>query len=185
MMTLPPEWVLVAAPISNDIFFNLATILNLNNWTKYYFKISSIANPQLKFKKQIKIVDILTYCYFVFSICLYGFYIFTELNEVEEDSENEDIVNITIGIYTIILGIIFALASIMINRNLKLNFKQFYSQYRKILIFTTFGLSLPMIIEGAIELIILNKEAEKKLKNNLAAYNAFEFIFCYLMPTIF
>jgi hypothetical protein len=104
---------------------------------------------------------------------------------VEEDSENEDIVNITIGIYTIILGIIFALASIMINRNLKLNFKQFYSQYRKILIFTTFGLSLPMIIEGAIELIILNKEAEKKLKNNLAAYNAFEFIFCYLMPTIF
>ena len=73
----------------------------------------------------------------------------------------------------------------MINRNLKLNFKQFYFQYRKFLIFTTFGLSIPMIIEGAIELIILDEEARAKLQHNLAAYNAFEFIFCYLMPTIF
>ena len=70
-------------------------------------------------------------------------------------------------------------------KNLKLNFKQFYFQYRKFLIFTTFGLSLPMIIEGAIELIILDEEARAKLQHNLAAYNAFEFIFCYLMPTIF
>ena len=40
-----PDWFLVIAPISNEIFFSLATILNLNNWTKYYVKISEFANP--------------------------------------------------------------------------------------------------------------------------------------------
>lgn len=42
-----------------------------------------------------------------------------------------------------------------------------------------------MIIEGAIELIILNEDSKAKLQYNLAFYNAFEFLFCYLLPTIF
>jgi hypothetical protein len=76
------------------------------------------------------------------------------------NSPNEKIISMALGIYTIALGVIFGLTSIMINLNLKLNFKQFYFQYRKFLIFATFGLSLPMIIWGSLELIILDKDAK-------------------------
>lgn len=60
--------------------------------------------------------------YLILTILLFAAYIYTEMNETEEDSTNEEVVMVAIGIYTITQGLIFGATSVMINRNLKLNF---------------------------------------------------------------
>jgi hypothetical protein len=71
-----------------------------------------------------------------------------------------------IGIVFIVLGIIFFISSTLTLIRLKFYFPGFYKENKKILIFATLGLSIPVLIRGLLNFIRGISESFEKWIND-------------------
>ena len=69
---------------------------------------------------------------------------------VDKNKYDNWLIHVTTGIMFIIVGFLFGITGILINVKLYSNFNQFYNKNKFILVLSSFGLSIPIIIRGSL-----------------------------------
>lgn len=85
------------------------------------------------------------------------------------------------GTIFVFLGLAFGITGIMTNRKLKSHFTEFYNENRFMLLAATYGLSIPMIIRGANDILTRTSvEYHKLITNHNIAFEVIFFVFLEL-----
>ena len=94
--------------------------------------------------------NIATICSLCSIVGFFGVIIVKSLKK--PDYKYSGVVLIISGYMFIMLGVAFAVIGVQIINALKIHFRQFYQDNKKVLIIATLGLSLPLVSRGAINL---------------------------------
>jgi multisubunit Na+/H+ antiporter MnhG subunit len=90
-----------------------------------------------------------------------------------------------IGIVFIVLGIIFLISGTLTLIRLNKYFSEFYKENKKILIFATLGLSLPVLLRGSLNFIRgISESFESWIDNHQSTYNISFYFMCDLFPLL-
>jgi len=86
------------------------------------------------------------------------------------------------GVISILIGLAFGISGFKALYLLKQHFIIFYNRYSFLLNVASFGLSLPVIIRGILYLLKFNHKFYEWERNNYAAFEIINHIFCHLIP---
>ena len=152
---IPSNYYLTMGSMMPAFFFSMAVILNLGNWMNYYLKIgdqASLAHDNFKQtnKKAIKrCIQIFT---LLLSISLPGYCILIIVFSMRDTKYEKHSLFLVFGYFFICIGILFGVASLVINLRIKKYFPGFYFENRTILILVSVFLSIPIIFRGVIDI---------------------------------
>ena len=90
------------------------------------------------------------------------------------------------GILFILLGSSFGVSGLLINRRLGVYFQEFYDDNKCVLWVACFGLSVPLIARGILDLArALNKDFDLFILYNIAIYSPSFYVLTDLIPLLF
>jgi hypothetical protein len=94
--------------------------------------------------------------------------------------------NITLSTLIILVGLAFGISGIMTTLRLKKYFNHFYRDHRCLLIVPPIGLSIPLIIRGTMDLLIMNSKISDFLIGEYRYYyDPIQFLIVDIIPLSF
>ena len=136
-----------------------------------------------KIEKLKNLVNFFTAISVASIICLTG-YVIEETIRTQEKLIS--VVKFSSGFIFTTLGVLFALSGIATNMRIKKYFRGFYREHRCMLNFATIGLSLPLMIRGALDILrAFDTDIEKLIHDEPALYSSILFIVGDIIPMSF
>jgi hypothetical protein len=89
---------------------------------------------------------------------------------------------VLIGMNSVVMGVLFGVAAASINCNLKKNFKEFYDMYWWYMVCVCFGLSVPMILNGSLNILMKFPQVQYYIMEHFRVYQIIGWFFCYILP---
>lgn len=142
----------------------MAIILNLNNWIFYYFKIGEMASlidsrasglgNIRKIKKYQKVLNFITGI-LILILCL--FVAFVKYLTAQKSKNVHAFICWFSGSMCILWAIMFCSFGVLTNLRLSKYFRKFYNDHKTMLITSTVGLTIPLIIRGITDFLLMNQ----------------------------
>ena len=113
-------------PLSPLIYLSIAAVLNLNNWTYYYYKICEMETGKLVKFRIINIITMMAVCFYIgFFVGVFYLIIKNAENSKKVNQYSEKILNLG-GFNFIFIGLAFGFVGVLTNYRLKIHFNSFY-----------------------------------------------------------
>jgi len=170
---------------------SMAAIMNLNNWIVYYIKIGKMAShvderaekygdPKRIWRLRL-IINLVT---IVSTLALITFCTWLCIHTIKNPKDSKlPLLEVVSGITFLILGGTFGVTGIMNNYRLYKYFRPFYHENKCMLFLAAIGLSVPLIVRGALDTArYYSPNFNRNVEDHRALYDTMLYLLLDLVP---